>query len=152
MNSVVNPHKDNLLTRRSGYSHWMTELVRWSDTDMVGHVNNIAFAVYCETGRTHFMRKFVDKDANPRAMFLIAQLTVNFIGEINWPATIDIGTGVLSVGRSSCRVGQGLFDDERCVGSAESIMVMIDEKTRKSCEIPDWARTYLSNFSIVASS
>ena len=146
------PHKDHLLTRRSSYTHWMKEQVRWSDTDMVGHVNNVAFAVFCETVRTHLMRPVFSGDSNPRAMVLLARITINFLGELHWPAIVEIGTGVLAVGRSSLHIGQGLFDGERCVGSAESVMVMIDEATRKSAELPAWVRTYLSNFSIVEAS
>lgn len=148
----MSKHKNNPLTRRDAFSHWVSETVRWSDTDMVGHVNNIAFAAYCETGRSHFMRKVVDKDAEPRAMFLIAQITVDFLGEINWPAKVDIGTCVLDVGRSSARLGYGLFDGERCAGTGDSTMVMIDEASRKSLVIPEWVREYFAAYRLPATS
>ena len=152
MSSMSHPHTGSALTQRSTYSHWMTERVRWSDTDMVGHVNNIAFNVFCETGRTHFMRPLFDEDPERRAMFLLARITVNFLGELQWPAIVDIGTGVLAVGRSSLHIGQGLFDGDRCVGRAESVMVMIDDTSHKSSPIPDWARAYLAGFVIAAAS
>ena len=35
-----------------------TELqMRFSDTDALGHVNNIAFASYAETGRVDFLKR-----------------------------------------------------------------------------------------------
>ena len=54
--------KNNILTQRSTYSYWLTENIRWSDTDLVGHVNNLSFSTYYETGRTQFLRPFVARD------------------------------------------------------------------------------------------
>ena len=32
------------LTSRATYAYWYQEKLRFSDTDMIGHVNNVAFA------------------------------------------------------------------------------------------------------------
>jgi acyl-CoA thioester hydrolase len=138
-----------LLARRQSYSHWVPEHVRWSDTDLVGHANNLAFGAFCETGRSMFVKHYVEKDAAERAMFLPAQLILNFLGEAFWPAQVDVGTGVLSVGRSSCRIGQGLFDGERCFGTAETVLVLIDEQTRRPLALPDSIRNWLGGYLIV---
>jgi len=140
----VNKLPPSVLTLRESYRHWEQERVRWSDTDQVGHVNNLAFGAYCETGRSLFLRRFVGRDADPRALFLPAQLTINFLGEAHWPAQVDIGTGILGIGRTSCRLGQGLFDDQRCFGTSETVLVLIDEQTRLPREIPGWLREWLA--------
>jgi acyl-CoA thioester hydrolase len=44
------------VTRRETYRVWGVETVRFSDTDAHGHVNNVSFAAYLETGRTVFGR------------------------------------------------------------------------------------------------
>ncbi len=41
-------------TDRSIYPHWAQDHVRFQDLDRLGHVNNIAFCVYSETGRVKF--------------------------------------------------------------------------------------------------
>jgi len=138
------------LTRRATFRHWMAERVRWSDTDMVGHVNNLAFAAYLETGRTHFMYPMVNEATGERALFLLARLTVDYLDEVHWPAAIDIGTGILALGRASLRLGQGLFDGDRCVAVADSVMVRIDETSRNSAPIPDWARARFAPYLIDA--
>lgn len=122
--------------------------MRWSDTDLVGHANNLTFGAFCETGRCMFMRQYVERDSSDRQMFLPTQLIVNFLGELHWPATVDIGTGVMSIGRTSCRIGQGLFDGDRCVGTSECVVVLIDEATRRPREIPDAVRTRFSEYLI----
>ncbi|MCK9284849.1 MAG: acyl-CoA thioesterase [Rhodocyclaceae bacterium] len=138
--------RDPRLTQRRFFTHWVTERVRWSDTDQVGHVNNLAFCTYIETGRTEFMRHLVSRDVESRVLLLMAQINVSFLGEVHWPSDVDVGTCVLDIGRSSCRIGHGLFLGEQCVSSADSLLVMIDESTRKPQEIPPHVRAHLAEF------
>jgi len=134
---------------RDAYPHWMGEHVRWSDTDLVGHVNNLSISAYFETGRTHFLLPVLSKDLPEPSLLLLAQITVNFLGEVHWPGNLDIGTGLLSLGRSSCRLGQALFDGARCVATAETVLVLIDESTRKPREIPEPMRAWFSSFALM---
>lgn len=141
--SGAEPQKRNsVLTQREVYQHWMQERIRWSDTDLVGHANNLAFGAFCETGRCHFVRELLEAQADRRAMLLPVQLTINFLGEAHWPATIDIGTGVISIGKTSVRVGQGLFDGDRCIGTSDTTIVLIDEQTRRPQPVPQWLRSW----------
>jgi acyl-CoA thioester hydrolase len=145
---MSSPAAHAALIHRASFRHWEHEQVRWSDTDQVGHVNNLAFGAYCETGRSLFLKDFLSDRSQSRALFLPAQMTINFLAEAFWPAKVDIGTGVLGLGRTSCRIGQGLFDGERCFGSAETVLVMTNEQTRRPTEIPAWLRDWLSQYLI----
>jgi acyl-CoA thioester hydrolase len=91
------------LTRRETFTHWAREQVRFSDTDALGHVDNLAFGAFAETGRCMFLKRFVEKGSVQRAMFLPATLSINFLGELHWPAAVDVGTGILAIGNSSFR-------------------------------------------------
>jgi acyl-CoA thioester hydrolase len=75
-------------------------------------------------------------------------MSVDYIGKVHWPGDVELGTGIQAVGKSSGRMGQALFNGDRCVGSAETVLVMVDEHTRKPCEIPEWVKNYLCGFSI----
>lgn len=106
--------------------------LRYADTDRQGHVNNAIFATLLETGRAEFL---YDKDspfAEAGCAFVIARLTLDFRSEMTWPGIVSIGTRVASVGRSSMVLAQGLFQDERCVGTGETVIVQMDESTRRS--------------------
>lgn len=143
--------KTGPLTHRATFSHWVREQIRFSDTDMLGHVNNLAYAAYCESGRSIFMRDVVAHgDADRKTLFVVAKLTLNFFDEVHWPADIDIGTGILSVGRTSAAMGHGIFVGERCVASAESVIVAIDEVSRHPRPVPGWVREYFARFAIAA--
>jgi acyl-CoA thioester hydrolase len=136
------------LEERGRYRHWVQDVIRYSDTDLVGHVNNLAFAAYCETGRTHFMHAFPQPLIGKEAQTVIARLILNFRGEAHWPGTVDIGTGIIKVGNSSMTLGQGLFAEDRCIATSESTIVMIDVKTRKSARLPEDFRNWLSKYKI----
>lgn len=141
---------DPRLKQRAAYGHWVHEHVRWSDTDMAGHANNLACAAFAETGRAILLRRFMAPDANPRALLVLAEFRIKYLSEIYWPAEVDVGTGVSTIGSRSCRMVQGLFIGNRCVSVAESVLVMIDETTRRSADIPPAVRSLLLDHVIVA--
>lgn len=136
------------LKDRTRYRHWVSDTIRYSDTDMVGHVNNLAFAAYCETGRTRFMHEFPRPLIGREAQTVLARLSINFLDEIHWPGEVEIGTGVLRIGNSSLTLGQGLFTGGRCFATAEAIVVMIDRVTRKPRPLPEEFRGWLADYSL----
>jgi acyl-CoA thioester hydrolase len=137
------------LIDRTLYSQWSRDVLRYSDTDQQGHVNNASFATFCETGRTAFLYDPVNPLAPEGCNFVIARLLLDFRGEILWPGGVDIGTGVRSIGKSSFTLGQGLYVAERCVATAETVIVLTDAKTRRSTPLPDVVRFKLSTMVIV---
>lgn len=136
-----------LLRQRACYAHWVPERVRWSDTDMAGHANNLAFAAFSEAGRALLLRRFMVADAAPRALLVLAEMRIRYLGEVHWPADISVGTCVTSISARACRMAQGLFDGERCIGVVESVLVNIDESTRRSSEIVRAVREVLTAWS-----
>jgi len=132
-----------LLRHRSVHDHWLSERVRWTDTDQVGHVNNLSISNYCELGRVSFLEPYLAPGVALRAPFLIVRMNTSFLGEVHWPAFVDVGTRVPEIRGSSVRLADGVFLAERCVATADSILVHIDEATRKAKSIPDEVRRYL---------
>lgn len=104
--------------------------IRYRDTDRQGHVNNSIFSTFIETGRIEFL---YDPDNNLiiESTFVIAHIEMDFISEITWPGQIDIGTAVIKVGNSSIHLIQGLYQNNKLMATAESVIVRVDEKTKK---------------------
>lgn len=119
------------------YPHWARETLRYCDTDAQGHINNIAFSVFCETGRTQFLLQPGEPLTPPGTFIVIARLVLDFLGEIHWPGEVRIGTGVLKIGRSSFHLAQGVFVEDRCVAIADSVLVLADSETRRSTPLPE---------------
>ena len=129
--------------RIDDYPRRTADKLRYADTDRQGHVNNAVFATFFETGRVALL---YDPDGPlhaPDGAFVIAKLSVDFLGEILWPGTVEIGTAVASIGRSSVRLEQSLFQNGRRVAAAESVIVHIGTLDRKSSPLPAHALAVL---------
>jgi YbgC/YbaW family acyl-CoA thioester hydrolase len=106
--------------------------LRYGDTDRQGHVNHAVFTTLLETGRVEMVYGGVSPLPDAGCSFVIGRLEIDFIGEIRWPGDVQIGTRIKSIGRSSVRMEQGLFQQERLVAWSEAVLVQISEATRKS--------------------
>lgn len=136
------------LTDRRLFPSWARDILRYGDTDRQGHVNNVAFATFCETGRVAMLYDWQNPMAPPGCSFVIARLILDFRGEIFWPGKVDIGTGVLSIGNSSFTLAQGVFVEERCVATSEAVIVLTDESTRRSTPLPQSVRDRLARLAL----
>ncbi len=125
-----------------------TDTIRYGDTDRQGHVNNAVFATYLETGRCHLL--FEGGGARLRAgtAFVMARLELDYVAEVHWPGSVQIGTAVLAVGRSSVRLAQAVFQDGRCAARAETVVVLMDEQTRRSTPWTDAERAWLARWQV----
>lgn len=114
------------------FSSRTTDKLRYADTDRQGHVNNAVFATFLETGRVEILYDDEGSLSDEGCAFVIAKLELDFLSEINWPGTVDIGTRVLKVGRSSFTLEQGVFQDGKPAASAKTVIVQMNETTRRS--------------------
>lgn len=109
-----------------------TDKVRYADTDRQGHVNNAVFASFLETGRVEVLYAASGSLHDVGASFVIARLAVDFRAELVWPGDVTIGTRVARVGTSSVTLDQGLFQEGRCAATAQTVIVHVDDATKKS--------------------
>jgi acyl-CoA thioester hydrolase len=130
-------------TERASYALWTSDDVRYADTDRQGHVNNAVYATFCETARVGFLYDGALDLHGPSASFAIVRLELDFRAELFYPATVDIGTRVLAVGERSFRLGHGIFSGALCAATAECVMVLIDDTTRKATALTPQARAWL---------
>lgn len=119
------------------------EKLRYADTDRQGHVNNAVFATMLETGRVEVLYNPQQPLAAPDGSFVIAQLTLNFRAEINWPGQVQIGTRVAAIGRSSLTLEQALFQAGQCAATATTVIVHINQETRRSQPLAEATVAYL---------
>ncbi|MHA7772871.1 acyl-CoA thioesterase [Roseibium sp. M-1] len=115
--------------------------LRYGDTDRQGHVNNAVFATFLETGRVELL--YNEALADDGAAFVIARLELDFLSEINWPGDVEIGTAVLEVGRSSFKLYQKVFQEGHPVAQGMTVIVQMNEASRKSQPLSDRARQRL---------
>ena len=122
--------------------------IRYVDTDRQGHVNNSVFSSFLETGRVEILYNADLPILSEGLSFVIVSLKLEFFQEITWPGQVDIGTGIVKVGSSSITIYQGLFQKGNCVAQAETIIVQVDNDSRRSSPLSDLARQALGNWLI----
>lgn len=116
---------------------WREEILRYGDLDPNGHVNNVAIAQFCEGGRTALeMIGDLGRD-DPALGLVLAKVTIEFRAEAHFPGGIRIGTHVLGFGRTSVRLLQGLFQEDRCFAMSEAVSVCFDTRIRKAVPWPE---------------
>ena len=137
MFSTMNPlqNKDHL--NFSDFPHKSFDKVRYADTDRQGHVNNSVFSTFLETGRVEIFYNENFSILSPNASIVIASLKLDFLKEIHWPGQVDIGTGILKVGKSSITIYQKLFQNDVCVAQAETVTVQVDNVTGKALPLSE---------------
>lgn len=124
--------------------------LRYRDTDRQGHVNNAVFSTFLETGRVELIYDRARQLVEPGAAFVIARLELDFRAELLWPGEVEIGSRVASIGRSSIRLEQAIFQGGRCAASGITVMVQVDEATRKSRPFSEAVRERLEQLSAPA--
>lgn len=132
-----------LMDRRS-YQHWTHVSLRYGDTDKLGHINNAVFVTLLEAGRVSVLFDNDGSIARDSKTFVIANLKIDFRAEMHFPGTAEIGTALLSIGRSSVKLVQAIFKDGICCATSESTIVLIDENTRKPSPISDEVRAMIT--------
>jgi len=104
-------------------------LARYADVDPLWHINNVAIAQYYEEARvsTTMMvmggRRVVSPEGD---RILIAHQSIDYLREATYPGSLEVGIGVLHVGRSSFRYGMAMFQDGACVSVSEAVLVHAD--------------------------
>ena len=120
--------------------------VRFGDNDKQGHVNSAVFSTFCETGRTDILFNPNLSVAAEGCTFVIANINLSFIAEINWPGTVDIGTGLIKINNSSVLIGQSLFQNGKLCAISETILVHVTGTPVKSLPIPKESKEFLSKY------
>jgi acyl-CoA thioester hydrolase len=119
-------------TERGSYKLWAPEHVRYSDTDTNGHVNHTVFLSYFETARVSITCDPALGLLEPGENFNVVRVEVDYKSELRFPGSIDIGIRALKYGRSSFRLGQAVFNGDKCLCTEEVVLVFMDRATRKS--------------------
>lgn len=130
------------LTDPASFVFWTRDNVRFSDIDRYRHINNVAMATYCESGRVEFAEKLMPGSTSGEgAGWVILRLTISYLAQAHYPGYVDIGTRVDRIGSSSCTICQGLFKDEVCFATSEAVLVWLDlEGGGRPTPIPDELR------------
>ena len=103
--------------------------LRYSDLDVNRHLNNVALVDILQEARGRYHRESGMVKASDAFTLMVANLSVQFLGEAFYGGPITCYTGVRALGRTSQTVAQLALQGDRQVAYAETVMVtMMDGK------------------------
>lgn len=119
---------------------WTDDILRFGDTDAIGHVNNSVFSVLCESGRVRLFRDKLNPTLAKGQYFVIARLAIDFRTELHYPGEVRTGTFLTRIGRTSLGLRQVIIAADTLAGEAEGVCVLMDRATRRPAPFPDATR------------
>lgn len=131
-----------LVERWDGGVHRLPIQMRFRDTDMFGHVNNVVFGTWIEIARIAFMRGLEPSSGD----LILARLEMDFIRQVTFGQRIEVQTRVAHVGRTSVRLAQNVMADGQTAARIGSVVVLYDYASMASRPIPDAYRAALEPY------
>lgn len=135
----MNPHD---IPSPEIFSNVLPLQIRFSDVDVVGHVNNIIYFAYYDTGKAAFMgellgRKVTWEDVDT----VVANVDCAFIAPIFYGENIEVLTTCTDIHDKSFKLLQMIrnSDTSEVKSLCETVMVSFDPHTQKAAPLnPDW--------------
>lgn len=133
--------------QRSEFRHWLEVPIRWGDMDALGHVNNVQYFRYLESGRIAYLNQVLAKTRTARQLVL-ADMQCTFLRQLHYPGTVEVGTRSVRLGSSSLHLHCGLFikDEAEPAASCRAVLVCYDFEQQQSTPLSVEERTAIAHF------
>ncbi|TFJ93958.1 acyl-CoA thioesterase [Lentibacillus salicampi] len=131
---------ENMEKWRSAFTFFIPVKIRFSETDMFGHVNNVSPFIYFEEARIEFLKSIglFDDDSNNGAMPIVADLQCDYHKQIYFNEKLNLYVKVNHTGTTSFDIHyMGLNgEDELCL-TGRGRMVYIKPDTGQPIPLSD---------------
>ena len=116
---------------------------RVSETDGVGHINNVFVPIWFEAGRREIFRVF-----SPKLDFLdwklaLVKVTVEYVDQLYLAENVEVRTGIEKIGTSSFTIKEEIYQTKRLCAKGQAIYVNYNFKEKKSTPISNEIRNKL---------
>ncbi|HUP99068.1 MAG TPA: thioesterase family protein [Aeromicrobium sp.] len=140
---------------RSDFAHFVSLPVQWADMDAVGHVNHAVFFRYVESGRVAYfsaLDEAIDVRAGMSDGPILADIQCSFLGQLRYPADIEVGTRTAKLGGKSFTVEAGIFlaGQDEPVATSRAVVVWFDYANQRTTAVPDHIRQRILEIEAVA--
>ncbi len=123
------------------FPHWTTLPIRFRDLDPLNHVNNALFNTYFEEARIRFIQQVpsLTEQLEQGYSFVLANIRIDFVRPVEYPAELLIGSGIKELGNSSITSFQAIYEKESksLASVAEASGVWFNLKTQRPSRIPE---------------
>jgi acyl-CoA thioester hydrolase len=121
--------------------------------DALGHVNNAMYFRYAESGRiAYFTTVGADVGlAGGGEGPILADIQCSFLGQVKYPAQLEIGTRTAKLGTKSFTIEAGMFlaGEDTPVATSRAVVVWFDYVQQTSAPLPDELRQRVLEYEAV---
>ena len=141
----MNPHQ---LPSPDIFHNRLPLQIRFSDVDVVGHVNNIVYFAFYDTGKAAFMTELLGRKITwDKVDTVVANVDCAFIAPIFYGESIEVLTTCIGIHDKSFKLLQMIRNSHsgEVKSVCETVMVAFDPHTQKAAELNDEWRLKLSS-------
>ena len=122
---------------------------RVSETDGVGHINNVFVPIWFEAGRREIFRIFSPKLDFVNWKLALVKVTVEYVDQLYLAENVEVRTGIQKIGNSSFTIREEIFQTNRLCANGEAIYVNYNFQENKSEAISNEIRDKLQSIKYV---
>lgn len=131
----------------TNFKEWYSEFsfctpikVRFSETDMNGHMNNVSAFTYMEQARIEFFESkgLLEKFFNEEGMMIVADLQCDYHQQMYFNEKVNMYVKINHIGTTSADVHYLAVNDKNDITlTGRNRLVYLNMKTKKTMPIPD---------------
>ena len=110
---------------------------RFSETDILGHINNTVFPVWFEVARQDIFKLVHPTLTHNDWPMVVARIDIDFIRQTQYGSTVSINTYIARIGHKSFTVSHEAWQDGSLVAKGEAVLVWFNYTQECSCPIPE---------------
>ncbi len=124
--------------------------VQWGEMDALGHVNNVTYFRYLETGRLDLLNQVELYRENwvQGLGTILLKIDCRYFKPLVFPDTIHIYSRVSKIGNTSITMEQLIVSDNLGeVATSKSVLVTFDYRTQQKVPVPDKVKIAIQEIS-----
>jgi acyl-CoA thioester hydrolase len=131
---------------------WTTLPIRFRDLDPLNHVNNAIFSTLLEEARIDFIQQVpgFNREGGEHESFVIVNLSIDFVSQLKYPASVLVGSGIQEWGNTSIRSFQAIYhaEQKQLIATAQATGVWFDLQKQRPTRLPELEErsTYMVTF------
>ena len=124
------------------YKHFVPVKVRFSDLDVVGHLNNAKYQTFLEEARIAYFHDVLNQEKSSLNFnVVLSKISIDFIKPIEFGDDITVYTRIFNLTTNSHEVHQLFVRREKekaeIVATAQTLMAAFDYQTKKPTTFPE---------------
>jgi acyl-CoA thioester hydrolase len=139
-------------SQKTDFNFFTSVSTRWGDADMLGHINNVIFVRYLESGRLDYLDRVLGlKFKQPLAQgILVADMKVSYLSQAHHPTNFQVATRVSRIGNTSFDVLANIYNENgTAVVASKAVCVWFDFVQNQKQPVPLAARDAMFDLEVI---